>query len=88
MKYEIFIWLKPDLTADEHKKEIKQLKELLPQVEVEDLGKRKLAYVVKGLTEGHELHLKFEAETAAIGEITASLNRRTNVLRYLLTKSL
>jgi small subunit ribosomal protein S6 len=89
MTYEVFTWLKPDLTADQVKKEIKEVEEFLKDaatVVAENLGKRKLAYKIKGYEDGIQINLRLECKTGKLPELPVFLNRKDSVLRYLLTK--
>lgn len=53
--------------------------------EVEEWGKRKLAYEIKGLAEGDYTLVKFEAEQAAIAELDRVLHIMDAVVRYMIT---
>jgi len=89
MLYEVFVWLKPDTTADQIKKEVKDAEEFLKdgaKVQSETLGKKRLAYKIKGYEEGVQLNLRLDCKTGSLPGLSTYLNRRDGVLRYLVTK--
>ena len=51
--------------------------------DVEEWGKRKLAYEIQKMREGYYYFIHFEAETTAPAEIEARLRIMENVIRYL-----
>ena len=50
---------------------------------VDEWGKRKLAYEIQKMREGYYYFIHFEAETTAPAEIEARLRIMDNVLRFL-----
>lgn len=89
MKYELFLWLKPNLAPDQVKKEIKGFEDfLLPdgKIELRNLGKKKLSYKIKGFEEGIEMQGKIDCPPGKVQEFKTMLNRNEAVLRYLLIK--
>lgn len=89
MIYDVFTWLKPDVSADLLKKEIKDIEEFLKdsaKVSTETLGKKKLAYKIKGYEDGLQVNLRLDCKAGKLPDLSTFLNRRDNVLRYLLTK--
>ena len=54
-------------------------------VNVEEWGKRKLAYEIKGLAEGDYTLIDFEAEPTAIAELDRVLHIMDSVVRYMIT---
>ena len=50
---------------------------------VDEWGKRKLAYEIQKMREGYYYFIHFEAETTAPAEIEARLRIMENVIRYL-----
>ncbi len=85
MEYEIFIWLKGSLGAEQVRDEAKLLEKSL-NGSLESLGRSRLAYKIKGLTEGHKFKGLVKIDRAKVAEAKTVLNRNENVLRYLLTK--
>ena len=54
--------------------------------EVDDWGKKKLAYEIQKMNEGYYYFINFEAEGSAIAEIESFMRIMDNVLRYLCVK--
>jgi len=51
-----------------------------------DLGKRKLAYPIKSLRNGHFILVYFEAETSVIAKLNETFRLSTDLLRHLVVK--
>ena len=89
MTYELFVWLKPDLSGEQVKKEIKDFETLIKpggKLQSNVAGKRKLAYKIKGFEEGVQVNLILDCNESEVASLSVYLNRQANVLRYLLTK--
>lgn len=93
MKYHLDVWLKPDLTAEQTKKELKDWEMFLEGLDAakgsfksESLGKRKLAYKIKAYVDGYYYRLDLESPADKIVGFSTLLNRDGSVLRYLLTR--
>ena len=54
--------------------------------EVEEWGKKRLAYEIQKMREGYYYFVHFEAEAAVPGEIEQRMRIMDNVLRYLCVK--
>ena len=54
--------------------------------DVDEWGKRKLAYEIQKMREGYYYFIHFEAETTAPAEIEARLRIMDNVIRFLCVK--
>lgn len=54
--------------------------------EVEEWGKKRLAYEIQKMHEGYFYFIHFEADTKAPGEIEQHCRIMDNVLRYLVVK--
>lgn len=54
----------------------------------ESLGKRKLAYPIKGVRYGYYVLACFSAETSAVAALDEELRHNTNVLRHMVVKAL
>ena len=54
--------------------------------DVDEWGKRRLAYEIQKMKEGYYYFIHFEAETTALAEIEARLRIMDNVIRYLCVK--
>ena len=55
--------------------------------EVEDAGKKRLAYEIQKMKEGFYYFIQFEAESSAPAEIESRIRIMDNVLRYLVVKN-
>ena len=51
--------------------------------DVDDWGKKKLAYEIQKMTEAYYYFIHFDAEGAAIAEIESRMRIMDNVIRYL-----
>ena len=54
--------------------------------DVEEWGKKKLAYDIQKMSEGFYYFIRFEAESSAPGEIESRIRIMENVLRFLCVK--
>ena len=54
---------------------------------VDDWGKKQLAYEIQKMTEGFYYFIQFDAETTIPGELEQRLRIMDNVLRYLVVKA-
>ena len=62
-------------------------KSILPTVtEVEDWGKKKLAYEIQKMNEGFYYFIQFDAEPDVPAEVEADVRIMDNVLRFLCVK--
>lgn len=89
MLYEMFVWLKSDLTSDQVKKELKDVESLLKdckKFQVDNLGRKKLAYKIKGLEEGVQFNIEVDCKPESVLDLSTHLNRSAPVLRYMVTK--
>lgn len=91
MNYELLLWLKPDLSNDEIKKEALDLEKFsasggAAEIKIENLGRAKLAYLIKHFREGIKLLVNLESGPQKIKELLVSLKTNENVLRYLITR--
>ena len=87
-KYESIIIIKPTLTDDEIKDTINKYKENFEKlsnkpVNVEDMGKKKLAYEIQGNTEGHYAIYNFYAKSEDISEIDRNYRIDDNVIKFM-----
>ena len=54
---------------------------------VDDWGKKRLAYEIQKMREGFYYFIQFEAESSAPAEIESRIRIMDNVLRYLVVKN-
>ena len=90
--YELVLIISPELVDDEMPDFITKLSELVDKVggsvdEVNQWGRRKLAYPIKRSTEGNYVLAKVKMKPALTKELEASLRLSGKILRHLLTRS-
>lgn len=88
-KYELGVILKPTITAEEKAEQIEKVKSFITKVEgvvtnVEDWGKKELAYEIEKVREGYYVFLKFTSSTDAIAKIENDCRLVDSVIRYLI----
>ena len=87
-KYESVIIIRQLLTEDETKETINRYKKMYENfsnrpVEVEDLGKKKLAYEIQGNKEGHYVIFNFYAKSEDISEVERNYRIDDNVMKFI-----
>ena len=90
-KYELAVVVSAKLEDDARTATIEKVKEYITRfggtvTEVEEWGKRKLAYEIAKVNEGFYSFTTFEAPAAAPAEIEARMRIMENVLRYLIIR--
>ena len=88
-KYEVLYVLKPNLTEEETQAIVEKFKTLIEQNgtvdEMEEWGKRKLAYEINYLTEGYYVLVKFTSGPELPAELDRILGITDGVIRSLVT---
>ena len=88
-KYEVLYVLNPNLTEEETQAIVEKFKTLIEQNgtvdEVEEWGKRKLAYEINYLTEGYYVLVKFTSGPELPAELDRILGITDGVIRSLVT---
>ena len=88
-KYECMYILNPNLTEEETAAIVEKFKALVEANgtldEMEEMGKRKLAYEINYLTEGYYVLLKFTSAPAFPAELDRILGITDGVIRSLIT---
>jgi small subunit ribosomal protein S6 len=88
-KYEVLYVLNPKLTEEETQANVEKFKTLIEQNgtidEVEEWGKRKLAYEINYLTEGYYVLVKFTSGPEFPAELDRILGITDSVIRSLVT---
>ena len=88
-KYEVLYVLNPNLTEAETQAIVEKFKTLIEQNgtvdEMEELGKRKLAYEINYLTEGYYVLVKFTSGPELPAELDRILGITDGVIRSLVT---
>lgn len=90
-KYELAVVVSAKVEEDVKLAAIEQVKDYIARfggsvTDVNDCGKKKLAYEVRKMNEGFYYFIKFEADAACPGELEKSLRIMENVIRYLIVK--
>lgn len=88
-KYEVLYVLNPNLTEEETQALVEKFKTLIEQNgtvdEMEEWGKRKLAYEINYLTEGYYVLVKFTSGPELPAELDRILGITDGVIRSLVT---
>ena len=88
-KYEVLYVLNPNLTEEETQAIVEKFKTLIEQNvtvdEMEEWGKRKLAYEINYLTEGYYVLVKFSSGHELPAELDRILGFTDGVIRSLVT---
>ncbi len=88
-KYEVLYVLNPNLTEEETQTIVEKFKTLIEQNgtvdEMEEWGKRKLAYEINYLTEGYYVLVKFTSGPELPAELDRILGITDGVIRSLVT---
>ena len=90
-KYELAVVVNAQIDDEARTAVVDRCKELIVRFggtvgEVDDWGKKKLAYEIQKMNEGYYYFIKFEADGSAIAEIESFMRIMDNVLRYLCVK--
>lgn len=90
-KYEIALVVNARIEDDERTAVVERVKALVERfngtvTNVDEWGKRKLAYEIQKMSEGYYYFIQFEAEADAPAELESRLRIMDNVLRYLVVK--
>ena len=88
-KYEVLYVLNPNLTEEETQGDVEKFKTLIEQNgtidEMEEWGKRKLAYEINYLSEGYYVLVKFTSGPEFPAELDRVLGITDGVIRSLVT---
>ena len=90
-KYELAVVVSAKIEDEDRAATIEKVKEYITRfggtvTEVEEWGKKKLAYEIQKMTEGFYYFVHFEAESTVPGEVEQRIRIMDNVLRYLCVK--
>ncbi|MCQ2542822.1 MAG: 30S ribosomal protein S6 [Lachnospiraceae bacterium] len=90
-KYELCLVVNAKIEDDERAAVVDKCKALVERfggtiAEVEDAGKKKLAYDIQHMHEGFYYFVRFDAETTAPAEIENRIRIMDNVLRFLVVR--
>lgn len=87
-KYELAVVVSAKVEDEERAAVVDRCKALIERfggviTEVDDWGKRRLAYEIQHMKEGFYYFIRFEAEPTAPAEIESRVRIMDNVIRYL-----
>ena len=87
-KYELAVVVSAKIEDEDREKVVNKCKAYVERfggtiTEVEEWGKKRLAYEVQKMKEGFYYFIKFEAESTAPAEIENRVRIMDNVIRYL-----
>ena len=90
-KYELALVVNAKIEDEARNKVVEDVKGLVTRfggtiTDVEEWGKKKLAYDLQKMSEGFYYFIRFEAESSAPGEIESRIRIMENVLRFLCVK--
>ena len=91
-KYELTVVLNVKLEDEERAAAIEKVKGYITRfggtvTNVDEWGKKRLAYEIQKMKEGFYYFIQFEAESSAPAEIESRIRIMDNVLRYLVVKN-
>lgn len=87
-KYELALVVNAKIEDDARAAVVEQAKEYIARLggtvtEVEEWGKKRLAYEIQKMKEGFYYFIKFDAEASVPAELESRVRIMENVLRYL-----
>jgi len=90
-KYELALVVNAKIEDEARNKVVEDVKGLVTRfggtiTDIEEWGKKKLAYEIQKMSEGFYYFIHFEAESTAPGEIESRIRIMENVLRFLCVK--
>ena len=90
-KYELAVVVSAKLEDDERAKVVDKAKALIERfggqiTNVDEWGKKRLAYEIQKMREGFYYFIQFDAETSAPAEIESRIRIMDGVIRYLCVK--
>ncbi len=91
-KYELAVVVSAKIEDEERAAVVDKCKALIERfggtiTNVDDWGKKRLAYEIEKMKEGFYYFIQFEAESSAPAEIESRIRIMDNVLRYLVVKN-
>ena len=91
-KYELCVVVSANIEDEERAKVVDKCKALVERfggtiTEVDEWGKKRLAYEVQKMKEAFYYFIKFEAESTVPAEIESRIRIMDNVVRYLCVKA-
>ena len=90
-KYELAVVVSANVEEEVKNQTIEQVKELIARfggnvTEVEDCGKKRLAYDIQKMKDAFYYFVKFEAEASCPAEVESRIRIMENVISFLIVK--
>jgi len=90
-KYEAMLVVRPDLDEEPAKEVVEKYQNLITKnggeiVNVDEMGKRRLAYEIEGYNEGNYFVMYFQSEPSLVAELERVLRISDDVIRFLVIK--
>ena len=90
-KYELAVVVSAKIEDDARTETVEKVKALVERfggqiTEVDEWGKRRLAYEIQKMKEGYYYFVRFEADSTVPAEIESRLRIMENVIRFLCVK--
>lgn len=90
-KYEIAVVVSAKIEDEERNNTIERVKEYITRfggtiTNVDEWGKRRLAYEIQKMKEGFYYFIKFESDSNCPNEVETNVRIMENVIRYLVVK--
>ena len=90
-KYELAVVVNAKIEDEERAQVIEKVKDMITRfggnvTDVDEWGKRRLAYEIQKMKEAYYYFVHFEADATVPGEIEQKIRIMDNVLRYLCVK--
>ena len=90
-KYEIALVVSTRIEDDAREAVLEKVKDLVAKVggtitNIDDWGKKRMAYEVQKMKDGYYYFIQLEADSEAPAKLEANLRIMDNVLRYLVVK--
>jgi len=90
-KYEVLYIINPGVADEERAQLVERFSGIVANgggtvEKVDDWGKRKLAYPIEDLNEGHYILMNFSAASEVPYELERNLKNNENIMRYLVIR--
>lgn len=90
-KYELTVVVSANVEDEVRVNAVEQIKDVIARFggeisNVEDCGKKRLAYEIQHMKDGFYYFIKFDADAAAPAEIEDRIRIMDNILRFLIVK--
>ncbi len=87
-KYELAVVLSSAITDEERAAALEKVQEFITReggtiTNVDDWGKKKLAYEIQKMTEGYYTFIRFESEPSVPGRVEENVRLMEQVIRFL-----